>query len=182
MADSPDTIPNEIWKPVGSVPNVEASSLGRIRAYIRPGGGSVVRLAIINGDATGSYRKIKLGSARYYVHRLVCEAFHGAPFDGATVDHIDGNRGNNTPHNLEWVTRAENTRRQNRDGRGVAKGGKHPLAKLSDAQSASIKSLKDAGQKPRQIAEQFGVSPALIYKILSGHRRTHCQPPPIKAA
>jgi hypothetical protein len=45
---------------------------------------------------------------RYYVHRLVASAFHGANKTGLEVNHYDGNKYNNTPENLSWTTRAEN--------------------------------------------------------------------------
>lgn len=44
------------------------------------------------------------------VHRIVATAFHGeAPSEKHVVDHIDTNRGNNRPENLRWLTRLENT-------------------------------------------------------------------------
>lgn len=52
------------------------------------------------------------------VSRLVCSSYHGpAPFEGAVVDHIDGNKHNNRPDNLEWVTQAENLLRSAEAGR-----------------------------------------------------------------
>lgn len=46
------------------------------------------------------------------VHRMVCEAFHGAcPHEGWHVDHLNGNRGDNRPSNLEWVSPSTNIRR-----------------------------------------------------------------------
>lgn len=45
------------------------------------------------------------------VHRLVAEAFLGPPAPGEQVDHIDGNKQNNSAANLEWVTGEENLRR-----------------------------------------------------------------------
>ena len=65
------------------------------------------------------------------VSRLVCLSYHGpAPFEGAVVDHIDGNKHNNRPENLEWVTQAENLLRsaeagrllRGKDGRFVKRG------------------------------------------------------------
>lgn len=43
------------------------------------------------------------------IHRLVCEAFHGAPpFAKAVVIHLDENAMNNKPENLRWGTQKEN--------------------------------------------------------------------------
>ena len=43
------------------------------------------------------------------VHRLIMEAFRGK--SDLTVDHIDGNKLNNSLDNLEYVTRQENLTR-----------------------------------------------------------------------
>jgi hypothetical protein len=43
------------------------------------------------------------------VHRIVCAAFHGEPpTDQHQVNHKNGNKKDNTPSNLEWVTASEN--------------------------------------------------------------------------
>lgn len=43
------------------------------------------------------------------VHRIVCAAFHGEPpTDRHQVNHKNGNKKDNTPSNLEWVTASEN--------------------------------------------------------------------------
>lgn len=52
---------------------------------------------------------IKLKNRVYFVHRLVCEAFHGEqPKDKPEVDHIDRDFLNNRADNLRWVDRFEN--------------------------------------------------------------------------
>jgi hypothetical protein len=50
-------------------------------------------------------RKYKL----YYIHRLVAQTFIPNPDSKATVNHIDGNKYNNSIENLEWATYKENT-------------------------------------------------------------------------
>ena len=42
------------------------------------------------------------------IHRLVAESFVAGYFDGAVVNHIDGNNRNNNFSNLEWTTVRDN--------------------------------------------------------------------------
>ena len=43
-----------------------------------------------------------------YLHRLLAETFIPNPDNKATVNHIDGNKENNSLDNLEWCTQSEN--------------------------------------------------------------------------
>jgi hypothetical protein len=65
------------------------------------------------------------GYKMFGVHRLVCDAFHGAPPSPRhQPDHINGDRKDNRPSNLEWVTPKENVRRgRSKPVRAVAANG-----------------------------------------------------------
>ena len=52
----------------------------------------------------------------YLVARLIALTWCDGYFDGATVNHIDGNSLNNHANNLEWVTLADNIRHGFRTG------------------------------------------------------------------
>lgn len=168
----------EIWKAIPSMPGFEASSLGRVKALQhKNAGGQLRKEKILSGETNHSgYRLVRpfRDGKRHtlLVGRIVCEAFNGPPFDGATVDHVNGDKSDNKPNNLEWVTRAENTRRQNADGRGAPKGEKHPIAKLSDFQAESVVRLKNEGWSASDIAKLLNVSGSLIYGILQGKKRS----------
>lgn len=47
-------------------------------------------------------------SNKYRVNRLVAEAFIPNPYSLPEVNHIDGNKQNNSFSNLEWVTGEQN--------------------------------------------------------------------------
>lgn len=48
----------------------------------------------------------------FLIHRLVAEAYIPNPNSLDTVDHIDNNKMHNYVNNLQWLTRAENTRKE----------------------------------------------------------------------
>lgn len=50
-------------------------------------------------------------SEKVPIHRLVAETFIPNPENKLTVDHIDGNRQNNSIDNLRWATYSENNSR-----------------------------------------------------------------------
>lgn len=64
------------------------------------------------------------------IHRLVCLAFHGYPKIWQTdVNHIDCDKSNNRPDNLEWCTRKQNMRAAIGMGRPVGRGKRHDGSK-----------------------------------------------------
>lgn len=52
----------------------------------------------------------------YLVHRLVAQVLVPNPHNKPFVNHIDGDKTNHHPSNLEWVTRSENMRHAFRTG------------------------------------------------------------------
>jgi predicted GIY-YIG superfamily endonuclease len=63
------------------------------------------------------YYRVQLLGKSYMVHRIVC-ILHGLEIpDNFVVDHIDGNRANNTISNLKVCSFAENCRNKRRSGR-----------------------------------------------------------------
>ena len=62
-----------------------------------------------SNDDCRIYKKIRFQGKHYYVHTLICRAFHGlAPADKPFVDHINRIKNDNRPENLHWVSRREN--------------------------------------------------------------------------
>lgn len=107
---------------------------------------------------------------KYRVHRLVGTIFVDGHFEGASIDHLDGDKTNNVPSNLEWVTLSENTKRQWESGLVNLRGDLSPASKLTNLQAHAAACLYDNNFPPSQIAEWFGVSSAAVYKIANGNR------------
>lgn len=112
----------EIWVPVPSKPGIMASSFGRIKLPDRearmPHGGMRKYITKptygIVTKASKTARHTYMGIYNSFfgnmkIHRLVCEAFHGAPPDDKPyVIHIDEDAHNNRPENLRWGSQKEN--------------------------------------------------------------------------
>lgn len=145
-----DEIAHERWRQIPSLPDYEASTLGRIRRI----GGDFVHQGY--RGTTTLYPGANVQSRYFYTHRLVAEAFYGVSARGIEVDHIDGNPFNNRVGNLDYVTRRENMRRA-RDRRDKKQLGLGPWMAIYDAALAGQQiALKPGGCSRGHTAEEFG--------------------------
>ena len=113
----------EIWKDIPEYEGLyEVSDKGSVRSLTRLmtkrtrwGGfvtylkkGQPIKPHDLNGYVSVTISKDgKMKS--YFVHQLVAMAFvSNKPSDEYEINHLDGDRSNNTPENLVWVTRSEN--------------------------------------------------------------------------
>jgi hypothetical protein len=127
-------------------------------------------------------------SRRHQVHRLVYEAFCGPIPDGLFINHIDGNKRNNTPGNLEIVTAAENNKHAVRIGLmptgdrsfsrrhpdRLARGNRVKGSKLDAEKVKTIRWRWDHGETIlAKLANEYGVTPRAIRLIVLRQSWTH---------
>lgn len=168
----------ENWKPVvGHESYYEISDLGNLRSldrYVRhsKNGLKMIKSRPITPAYVNGYQRVSLTadglSKNCFIHRLVALAFIPNPNNYPCVNHIDGNRKNNTSTNLEWCTvmannhHALNTNLKPR----ISVEYTRPIAaiNISTGEEIVFPSINDAA---RYIGEKSGGS---IYGFLKGDR------------
>ncbi|MDG6143071.1 NUMOD4 motif-containing HNH endonuclease [Lactococcus formosensis] len=123
----------EKWKKIKGYQNYEVSDFGNIR--------NSRGLVMKQRTTYRGYKEIGLRNGKvqkfHLVHRLVAQAFLEEIPSKNYVNHIDGNKTNNSVENLEWVTQSENKKHAVRTG-------------LQPITEEVIKTLKDNAIKKRK--------------------------------
>lgn len=179
----------EIWKDIiGYEGYYQISSLGNVRSLDRFDGvhnrkGSILRPRLKkNGYLQVGLRK-HMERKWIGIHRLVAIHFIENPDNKPQVNHIDGNKQNNTVENLEWATEKENQNHAARIGlrNNMPKGKDHSNYGKYGADSRSAKPVirrdPKTGEtklyKAKILAQDDGFDVTSISKCCHGKLNTH---------
>lgn len=143
----------------------EISNTGKVRSVLGGRRRGIELKQSIN--TTGRYSVVTLvvNRRKKYrkVHRLVASTFLDNPLNKPCVNHIDGDKQNNSTDNLEWCTRSENIKHAY-----AILGKRNPRSKLSLEQVSEIRDRLAKNERGNYIAIDFGVSPSAISLINRG--------------
>lgn len=169
---------NEIWRDVVGYEGIyQVSNNGIVKSLKRPNSLGVIRKERILKPAINKrgYRFIATQDCKSKViHRLVAEAFIGpAPTEKHIINHKNAIKTDNRVDNLEWVTQRENVIHALKLGLRVTHNGEaHHNASITNKQANEIRELYKKKNKwdctHKKLAEKYGVSTSVIYKILKG--------------
>lgn len=171
----------EIWKDVPGYEGLyQVSNIGNVRSLKWNHSNQTRLLTPFNN---GGYARIGFRQngilKNYLVHVLVAKAFIPNPHNKPSVNHIDGNKLNNTVQNLEWVTYSENTRHAIAHNLRPAgcnyqhkKGADNPISKkvLQTSLDGNFSKLWLCSQ---DAAQDLGFSIPSIRRCCRGERKTY---------
>lgn len=175
-----ETHPNldgEEWKDVVGYEGLyKVSNLGRIRSFVLGGKNGCI---ISQSKTRQGYKRLALSKngilTRFLVHRLVANAFIPNPQNKPTVNHINGDKGDNRVCNLEWATQSENNRHAYKTGLHVITKKQYELlangVKITKKQVREIRCLYQSGKSQIELHKIYGVSRAQICRIVNNKSR-----------
>lgn len=128
-----------------------------INGWINKYGYRTVKITLIKKD----------DEKNYLVHRLIAKTFLNNYSDDLCVNHIDGNKLNNSINNLEMVTSRENMIHAFKIGLVNNSGERCVSSKLSNSDVICIRELHALNNfNQKQLANIFEVSPMTISDVI----------------
>lgn len=139
--------------------------------------GTIWKLRNLNSTPLLQPRRLETKSKRGYLavrvssdsksfmlaaHRLVWTVLRGPIPAGMDINHIDGNKHNNDPANLEPVSRGDNHRHAYRTGIRSAPSNLRP--RILEKVAPQAKQLRAQGLPYSEIAARLGVSQTTAYR------------------
>lgn len=164
----------EKWKKIPGYKYYFVSNLGRVKSTNDKGNWGDGRILKVIVRESGycvvnlwSYRDGDKKMKQHRVHKLVAESFVPNPENKPIVNHIDGNKENNSANNLEWCTHSENMIHSYENGlHNVEKGKK--TTKLNEDQ---VREIRERYEKENisqaNLAKDYPVCEGQIRRIVN---------------
>lgn len=149
----------ELWNEWPQDPRILVSNKGNVVSY-KSGVGCPLKVSHTNSG----HQQISANLEQRLVHRLVAETWIPNPNPNyyTQVNHIDGNKDNNSVENLEWVTPSQNTRHAWRTG--LLNGRRTPIR---------IVETGEIFESLTECARRIGGDTANISRCLTGKQSTY---------
>lgn len=165
---------SEIWLPVvGYEGRYEVSNLGNVKSlnYENKGYVKLLKPGVIKKGYLYVYLTKNGKEKRFFIHRLVAEAFIPNWFDDPQVNHIDEDKTNNNVDNLEWCDCKYNNNHGTRNNRISEK---NTNGKKSKPVIQYTKTGEFVKEWPSIMeADRNGFHHSVITKCCRGERQSH---------
>ena len=162
----------ETWKNIKGYEGLyQVSSMGRVKSLERKDClGRIVKERVLKpGMDKDGYLFVNLcagGKRTFFVHRLVCQAFHENPGNKPQVNHLNEAKTDNRACNLEWATAKENLNHGTHNER-MAKTLSKPIC-----QYTLDEKIVKTWASLTEVQRQTGFSKGNISEVANGNRKT----------
>lgn len=166
----------EIWKEVECYENYEVSNTGKVKTHNWMNRGITKEMS---PSSCRGYLQVNLwkdGKQKCIrIHRLVAQAFIPNPYNLREVNHIDGNKLNNSVDNLEWCTREENLEHEHSTKLGDR--AKEGLRNCAISKRKAVIAISKDGRRQefvsvQEAARQLSIEATKISAVARGNRKT----------
>lgn len=133
----------EKWRDIRNYEGIyQVSTLGRVKRIDKKSARLKEGCYLKLSDHYKGYLTVKLLEKRFFVHKLVAQAFIGDRQVGCQINHKDCDKTNNVPSNLEYVTQKQNMTHAKKNGlRPSCKGKNNPFYGKKHSEE-SLKKMK----------------------------------------
>lgn len=162
----------EIWKAIPDYNGAyEVSSTGKVRSTKRKvlstnGVEQVFKGRILSPDISKGYERVVLSrenkQKRYAVHRLVATCFVENELNYSCVNHVDGNKLNNSSINLSWCSYSENEKHSYDVLNKL-----NPIRKLKELDVEDIRNNAIKGVNTTYFMNKYDISRKTVLNVLN---------------
>lgn len=175
----------EVWEDIQEYEGFyQVSNLGRVRSLDRTVPAKNGKIKFCKGgikaqsENSCGYLRVMLSknkkNTHILVHRLVAAAFLENPDNHKQVNHINGNKKDNSIDNLEWISGLENIKHSIETGLRDLKGEKNSQSKLTKKDVIEIKKRLE-NETLTAISKDYDISISVISKIKLGKAWKHVE-------
>lgn len=135
----------------------------RLAEWRDPFGYLKINVTIKGSEEKHPYKRLRVTA---HSHVAVWTYFKGPILNGFQIDHLDGNKSNNSINNLELVTAQENVVRTFKRGRKAPNGSSRYNSKISEREAIQIVHLWNSGLTVRKICHILKCSPSIAASVI----------------
>jgi len=125
-------------------------------------------------SSNGNYTTVQIKGKGYLIHRLIAFHFIPNPNNYPILNHIDGNKLNNSLDNLEWCTYSHNLLHALKTGLTTPQKGEEKVtAKLKEENLNEIYELLLNKVSLSDIGKRYNICQSSLHQIVTGERWKH---------
>jgi hypothetical protein len=132
----------------------------------------------LKAHSNKGYMRVALRKAKWsdpvtgkYVHRLVAEAYLDNPNEYEEVNHINGDKTNNSVENLEWCSRQQNI--THAWDTGLSTNSMNEGKGMTEYIGTCLKTGAVVSIESKELLKAAGFTPSCVIRVCNGERKSH---------